>query len=79
MLPKNERELIKKIGRYKYNKLKELNLPLTYQGYIAYENEKKKQQKLKKKIGYRQYNEMERLGLNYEEYKQFKKEEKIKK
>lgn len=79
MLPKNERELIKKIGRYKYNKLKELNLPLTYQGYIAYENEKKKQQKLKKKIGYRQYNEMERLGLNYEEYKQFKKEEKLKK
>lgn len=79
MLSKNERELIKKIGRYKYNKIKELNLPLTYEGYIAYENEKKKQQKLKKKMGYRQYNKMKELGFNYGEYKQYKKEQKFKK
>ena len=79
MLPKNERELIKKIGRYKYNKMKELNLPLTYEQYITYENEKKKQQNLKKKMGYKQYNEMKKLGFNYEEYKQYKKEQKFKK
>lgn len=79
MLPKNERELIKKIGRYKYNKMKELGLPLTYEEYIGYENKRKRQQKLKKKMGYRQYNEMKELGFNYEKYKQYKKEQKLKK
>ena len=79
MLPKRDRELIKKIGRYTYNKMKELSLPLTYEEYIIYEKAKKKEQELKKKMGYKNYNEMKELRLNCEEYRQYKKEQKLKK
>lgn len=79
MLPKKDRELIKKIGRYKYNKMKELSLPLTYEEYIIYEKTKKNEQELKKKMGYKNYNEMKELKLSCEEYRQYKKEQKLKK
>ncbi len=79
MLPKEERELIIVAGRYTYCKMKELELPLTIESYKKYLEEKLKEKRLKKKIGYREYNKMKELGLNYEEYKQYKKQQTLKK
>ena len=77
MLPKEEREILLKVGRYKYNKMK--NLSLTYEEFLIYEEQKRNEKKLKEKIGYRAYKKMKELNLNYEEYKQHQKEQKFKK
>lgn len=77
MLPKEDREIISKIGRYKYNKMKELNMSL--EEFEEHERKIKAERKLKEKIGDRDYNKMKQLGLNYEEYKQYQKEQKFKK
>ena len=77
MLPKKDREIISKIGRYQYNKMKELNLG--YEQFLEYQNNKQKEKELKKKIGYGEFNKMKELGLDYEEYKQYQKEQKFKK
>lgn len=77
MLPKEDREIISKIGRYNYNKMKELNMSL--EDFQEHQRKIKEERKLKEKIGYRDYNKMKQLGLNYEEYKQYQKEQKFKK
>lgn len=77
MLPKEDREIIAKIGRYKYHKMKDMNL--TYKEFLDYEKNKEKEKKLKQKIGYKNFNKMKELGLNYQEYKQYNREQKCKK
>ena len=77
MLPREDREIISKIGRYQYNKMKELNLD--YEQFLEYQNNKQKEKQLKNKIGYREFNKMKELGLDYKEYKQYQKEQKLKK
>jgi len=77
MLSKDEKEIISKIGKYKYRKMKELEL--SYEEFLQYEKGKKEEKKLKEKIGYREYNKMKELGLNYEEYKKYQKEQTLKK
>lgn len=77
MLAKEDRKIISKIGRYKYNKMKEMNL--SFEEFLEYEKKKEQEKKIKKQIGYREYNKMKELELNYEEYKQYKKEQKFKK
>lgn len=76
MLPKEDREIISKIGRYNYNKMKELNMSLDE--FQKYKNKIKAERELKEKIGYRTYNKMKQLGFNYEEYKQYQREKKLK-
>ena len=77
MLAKEDRKIISKIGRYKYKKMKEMNL--SFEEFLEYEKKKEQEKKTKKQIGYREYNKMKELELNYEEYKQYKKEQKFKK
>ena len=77
MLPKEDRKIISKIGRYKYNKMRSMNL--SYEEFLEYEKKKEKEKKIKERIGYREYNKMKELKLNYEEYKQYQKEQKLKK
>lgn len=77
MLAKEDRKIISKIGRYKYNKMKEMNL--SFEEFLEYEKKKEQDKKIKKQMGYREYNKMKELELNYEEYKQYKKEQKFKK
>lgn len=77
MLSKDEKEIISKIGKYKYRKMKELGL--SYEEFSQYEKGKKEEKKLKEKIGYKEYNKMKELGLNYEEYKKYQKEQTLKK
>lgn len=77
MLAKEDRKIISKIGRYKYNKMKEMNL--SFEEFLEYEKKKEQEKKTKKQIGYREYNKMKELELNNEEYKQYKKEQKLKK
>ena len=77
MLPKEDREIISKIGRYNYNKMKQSNM--TLEEFQEYQKRVQEERKLKEKIGYRDYNKMKQLGLNYEEYKQYQKEQKFKK
>lgn len=79
MLPKKDRDLIMLTGRYMYYKMKDLGLPLTIESYNQYLDEKAKEKRLKKKMGYSNFNQMKKLGLNYEEYKQYQKEQKLKK
>lgn len=76
MLPKEEREIIAKIGRYKYNKMKKLNL--TYEEFVQYEKRKQDERKLKQKIGYEKYQELQELGMTLEEYGKFLEETKYK-
>ena len=76
MLPKEDREIISKIGRYSYNKMKELNMDL--EEFEEHQRKVKAERKLKEKIGYRDYNKMKQLGLGYEEYKQYQKEQRLK-
>lgn len=78
MLPKEDRNLIMIAGRYMYYKMKDLGLPLTIEAYNNYLDVKAKEKKLKDRIGYREFNKMKELGLNYEEYKQYQKEQKLK-
>ena len=77
MLPKKDREIIIKIGRYKFNKM--INLGLSYEQFQDYEKKKEKEKKLKKRIGYKQFKEMKELDMNYEEFKQYNREKKFKK
>lgn len=77
MLAKEDRKIISKIGRYKYKKMKEMNL--SFEEFLEYEKKKEQEKKTKKQIGYREYNKIKELELNYEEYKQYKKEQKFKK
>lgn len=79
MLPKQDRDLIRITGRYTYYKMKDLGLPLTIEAYNKYLDEEAKEKRLKKKMGYKNFNNMKELGLNYEEYKQYKKEQTLKK
>lgn len=79
MLPKEERDLIKIIGRYTYNKMKDLGLPLNIQSYKEYLENTKKEKRLKKKMGTRRYKKMKELKLSYEEFIQYEKEQKLKK
>lgn len=69
MLPKEEREIIKKIGRYQFNKMKELNMNL--EEFEQYQKKQKEERKFKQKIGYRKYAELKELGMTLEEYKEF--------
>lgn len=78
MLPKEDRNLIMIAGRYMYYKMKDLGLPLTIEAYNNYLDVKAKEKKLKDRMGYREFNKMKELGLNYEEYKQYQKEQKLK-
>lgn len=77
MLPKEDREIISKIGRYHYRRMKELNL--SYEEYLQYQKQREEDKKIKEKIGYKEYNKMKGLGFNYQEYKQYQKEQKLKK
>lgn len=77
MLSKEDREIISKIGRYHYRKMKELSL--SYEEYLQYQKQREDDKKLKEKIGYKEYNKMKELGLSYQEYKQYQKEQKLKK
>ncbi len=77
MLPKEQRELIKLIGRYKFNKLKDLGIPLSVESYKQYEEEQKKQQRLKKRLGYSRYYRMQGLGLSYKDFLEYEQKEKI--
>lgn len=77
MLSKEEQKIISKIGRYKYNKMKELGL--SYEEFLEYERKQKQEKGLKAKVGYRTFNKMKELGLNYEQLKQYQKEQKFKK
>ena len=77
MLLKEDRKIISKIGRYKYNKMRSMNL--SYEEFLEYEKKKEQEKKIKERIGYREYNKMKELKLNYEEYKQYQKEQKLKK
>lgn len=79
MLPKKDRELIMLAGRYMYYKMKDLGLPLTIESYNQYLDERAKEKRLKKKMGYSNFCQMKELGLDYEEYKQYQKEQKLKK
>lgn len=76
MLPKEDREIISKIGRYQYNKMKELGM--TLEEYREYQKKVKEDRKFKKQIGYRKYEELKQLGMTLEEYKRFKEETKYK-
>ena len=76
MLPKEEREIIKKIGRYQYNKMKELNMNL--EDFQKYQKKKEEEKKFKQKIGYRKYAELKELGMTLEEYKEFLEKTKYK-
>lgn len=79
MLPEEQRNLIMLVGRYHYYKMKDLKLPLTRESGQEYLDKLDKEKRLKKKMGYREYNKMKELNLSYEEYKQYVKEQKLKK
>lgn len=79
MLPEEQRNLIMLVGRHHYYKMKDLKLPLTRESGQEYLDKLDKEKRLKKKMGYRDYNKMKELNLSYEEYKQYVKEQKLKK
>lgn len=74
MLPKEDREIISKIGRYNYNKMKQLNM--TLEEFQEYQQKIQTERKFKKQIGYRKYEELKQLGMTLEQYKNFKEETK---
>lgn len=76
MLPKEEREIIKKIGRYQFNKMKQLNM--TLEEFEQYQKKQEEERKFKQKIGYRKYAELKELGMTLEEYKEFLEKTKYK-
>ena len=76
MLSKEEREIIKKIGIYQFNKMKELNMNL--EEFEQYKKKQKEERKFKQKIGYRKYTELKELGMTLEEYKEFLEKTKYK-
>lgn len=79
MLPEEQRNLIMLVGRHHYYKMKDLKLPLTRESGQEYLDKLDKEKRLKKKMGYRDYNKMKELNLSYEEYKQYVKEQKLRK
>lgn len=79
MLPEEQRDLIMLVGRHHYYKMKDLKLPLTRESGQEYLDKLDKEKRLKKKMGYRDYNKMKELNLSYEEYKQYVKEQKLRK
>lgn len=48
MLPKEQRDLIMLVGRYKFYKLKDLGIPLTIKDYSIYIEEQKKKKESRK-------------------------------
>lgn len=79
MLSKEEKSLILKAGRYTYDKMKKIGLPLNIDAYEKYLEQKEKEKNLKKKIGYRRYNKMKELKLSYKDFIQYEREQKFKK
>lgn len=76
MLSKEDRKIISQIGRYKYDKMKRLNM--TLEEFKEYEKKTQDEKKIKKKIGYAKYQELQELGMTLEEYKKFVEETKCK-
>lgn len=76
MISEEDKEIIKQIGKYKYNQMKEQNLiPSKYLEYLQLKEEEKE---LRKILGDYKYRKMKKLGLSYNEFLQYeidKKEE----
>lgn len=71
MITEEEKTIIKEIGKYKYNQMKEKKL--SYSEYLIYLKEKEQEKMLRKKMGQYEYKKMKNLGLNYSEYQEYKK------
>lgn len=74
MLKQEDKEVIKEIGKYRYNQMKEKNF--TYKEYLEYLKSKQKEKELKRIIGNYQYNQMKKLSMTYEQYLNYKEQKK---
>ena len=78
MLPKEQRDLIMLVGRYKFYKLKDLGITLTVEAYKEYEEEQKKEKRIKDRLGSQRYYKMKDLNLSYKDFLEYEKKEKCK-
>ncbi len=80
MLSEEDKEIIKQIGKYKYNQMKDKGF--NYEEYLEYLQNKQQEKELRQKMGQYEYSKMKKMGLTYEQYLQYKeqkdKEKKLK-
>ncbi len=69
MLNWSDRKIIEQIGKYKFKKMKELNM--TLEEFLKYEEEKKKENRFKREIGYRKYYELKAFDMTVEQMKEY--------
>ena len=69
MLNWSDRKIIEEIGKYKFLKMKELNM--TLEEFQKYEEEKKKENRFKREIGYKKYYELKAFNMTVEQMKEY--------
>lgn len=74
MISLEDNQIIKQIGRYNFNKMKELNM--TLEEFKKYRDEKKKENALKRKIGYKKYYKLKAFNMTVTQIEEYLLQEK---